>query len=189
MTEPFAIVCRDESTWRARMAEMGSAGWTLVRGDALPAEPFDLRARRLAWCGTVDSDDTQELALTAGLRGAAVLVLLRLADPLAAEAFSRDLIAVAPEGPTGHDRSAAGSPDAVRPIDAGTAALLTRLAAGRTIADAAREGHVSLRTANRMLAAARARYGVHSTTAAVVAHLREANTGTVSRTDGGSAGD
>jgi hypothetical protein len=52
-------------------------------------------------------------------------------------------------------------------------ALLDRLAAGDTIAAAAAAEFLSLRTANRRIAEARALFGVRTTREAVLAYLRQ----------------
>lgn len=68
----------------------------------------------------------------------------------------------------------APEPDDRPPVTAGDewGPLLERLAAGESVADAARSCHLSLRSAYRRLADARAAYGVSSNTAAVVAWQR-----------------
>jgi DNA-binding CsgD family transcriptional regulator len=55
-------------------------------------------------------------------------------------------------------------------------ALLDRLASGDTIAAAAAAEFLSLRTANRRIAEARALFGVRTTREAVLAYLRQRRT-------------
>ncbi|MEV6490559.1 LuxR family transcriptional regulator, partial [Actinoplanes sp. NPDC051633] len=77
-------------------------------------------------------------------------------------------------GPVQHGPGGPEEPgDALADLVPEQRALLDRLAAGDTIAAAAAAEYLSLRTANRRIAEARAIFGVRTTREAVLAYLRQ----------------
>jgi hypothetical protein len=76
-------------------------------------------------------------------------------------------------GPVRHGVTDTTEHNAVADLVPEQRALLDRLAAGDTIAAAAAAEFLSLRTANRRIAEARALFGVRTTREAVLAYLRQ----------------
>lgn len=143
-------------------------GWAHRTGFTLPARPLDLSGRRWACVGTIDDRATARAAVDALERGVALVVAITLDRPerlALREDLERlgDLTAPA-------DRHL---------LDDDQRDLLARLADGATVAEAARAVGMSLRTANRRLADARARLGVTTTVEAVVHRDRPVDPGTV----------
>ncbi|AEV85225.1 LuxR family transcriptional regulator [Actinoplanes sp. SE50] len=143
-------------------------GWTARPGFALPDANWDVTAAHLVLHGRVSDDDTHTagLAVLAAARGAAVIVICDTDSP-AGRALIDDLsrIGAVNQDPDGADPVAHLIPE--------QRALLDRLAAGDTIAAAAAAEFLSLRTANRRIAEARALFGVRTTREAVLAYLRQ----------------
>jgi DNA-binding CsgD family transcriptional regulator len=143
-------------------------GWTARPGFALPDQQWDVTAARIVLHGRIGDDDTDtaRLAVLAAARGAGVVILC---DPesYAGRALVDDLgrIGAVQRGIDGADPVASLIPE--------QRALLDRLAAGDTIAAAAAAEFLSLRTANRRIAEARALFGVRTTREAVLAYLRQ----------------
>ena len=146
-------------------------GWTTRDGFALPDPAWDVTAARLVLHGRITDQETLQLAVLAAARGAGIVAVCDAESPLG-RALVDDLARL---GPIGHGAAAeTGNGD-------GTAAdlvpeqkaLLDRLAAGDTIAAAAAAEFLSLRTANRRIAEARALFGVRTTREAVLAYLRQ----------------
>lgn len=143
-------------------------GWTARAGFALPDPSWDVGAAHLLLHGRISDDDleTAQLAVLAAARGAGVVAVC---DPesAAGRALIDDLSRLGPvhRGIDGADTIANLIPE--------QRALLDRLAAGDTIAAAAAAEFLSLRTANRRIAEARALFGVRTTREAVLAYLRQ----------------
>jgi hypothetical protein len=143
-------------------------GWTTRPGFALPDVAWDVGGARIVLHGRIGDDDTETaaLAVLAAARGAGVVAIC---DPesAAGRALVDDLgrIGVVQRGTDGADPVASLIPE--------QRALLDRLAAGDTIAAAAAAEFLSLRTANRRIAEARALFGVRTTREAVLAYLRQ----------------
>ncbi|MBO4210821.1 LuxR family transcriptional regulator [Micromonospora echinofusca] len=135
-------------------------GWHTREGFALLADTWDVSDTRLVLFGRVDDDDTVRLVVLAAARGAGVVAVVDPTSPRG-RALRADLDRLTP-GPT---------VPAVLPLRPEQVALLARLAAGETIAAAAAAEFLSLRTANRRIAAARAALGVRTTREAVLAYL------------------
>ncbi|WP_100444366.1 LuxR family transcriptional regulator [Glycomyces xiaoerkulensis] len=144
-----------------------AAGWKAHRGFALLETTWDLAERRLIAHGTVADDHTASQAVLAAARGAGVVAV---AAGDIALALAADLRRV---GPLGHTPGRP-EPDDGLDLDPEQRALLNRLAAGSTIAAAAEAEFVSLRTANRRIAAARATLGVKTTREAVMIYIKHA---------------
>jgi DNA-binding CsgD family transcriptional regulator len=143
-------------------------GWTARAGFALPDPSWDVGAAHLVLHGRISDDDLEsaQLAVLAAARGAGVVAVC---DPesAAGRALIDDLSRLGPvhRGIDGSDLIANLIPE--------QRALLDRLAAGDTIAAAAAAEFLSLRTANRRIAEARALFGVRTTREAVLAYLRQ----------------
>lgn len=153
------------------VGETARDGWRPFRGFVLPPEPWDLRAHRLVVVGPVPDEPTARSALLCAVRGTGLVVTVDRAAPWAV-AFLADLARLRPpEGPAGGPRSDIPLSDQQR-------ALLDLLADGQSIAQAARRLYLSLRTANRRVAEARAALGVATTREAVVAYVRQRDAGT-----------
>ncbi|PRY56918.1 MULTISPECIES: LuxR family transcriptional regulator [Glycomyces] len=151
----------------ALVRRCAAAGWSAHRGFALLEPAWDLADRRLVCHGAVGDDHTASQAVLAAARGAGIIAVAtgQLALNLAA-----DLRRVGPLGLTPGKAEAADGLD----LDAEQRALLSRLAAGSTIAAAAEAEFVSLRTANRRIAAARQSLGVKTTREAVMIYIKHA---------------
>ena len=146
-------------------------GWTARDGFALPDPNWDVTAARLVLHGRVTDAESVRLALLAAARGAGIVAVCDPESPLG-RALIDDLGRLGPLGgqPDGGD---ADEPDALGALVPEQRALLDRLAAGDTIAAAAAAEFLSLRTANRRIAEARALFGVRTTREAVLAYLRQ----------------
>lgn len=144
------------------------AGWTIREGFALPEPAWDLTANRLVLYGRVRDLDAVQLAVLAAARGAGVVAITDPTTP-PGQALLDDLQRLGPVS-RGMDRT---DSDPVAALIPEQRALLDRLANGQTIAAAAAAEYLSLRTANRRIAEARALFGVRTTREAVLAYLRQ----------------
>lgn len=151
----------------ALVRRCASAGWSAHRGFALLEPAWDLAERRLVCHGTVADEHTAAQAVLAAARGAGIVAVA--SGPLALTLAS-DLRRVGPLGLTPGKAEATDGLD----LDTEQRALLARLAAGSTIAAAAEAEFVSLRTANRRIAAARQALGVKTTREAVMIYIKHA---------------
>ena len=144
-------------------------GWAVREGFALPDPAWDVTGTRLVLHGRITDQDTLQLAVLAAARGAGIVAVCDTETPIG-RALVDDLSRL---GPVQH--GVAGQPgarNAVAELVPEQRALLDRLAAGDTIAAAAAAEFLSLRTANRRIAEARALFGVRTTREAVLAYLR-----------------
>jgi DNA-binding NarL/FixJ family response regulator len=161
----------DATTVLRRLAR---AGWQTREGFALPEAAWDVAKARLVLFGRVTEFDTAELALLAAARGAGVIAIADVhADvgrALLADLARLGPVSTDPDGAV--DGEAADSPASGTSLAPEQRALLDRLARGDTIAAAAQGEFLSLRTANRRIAEARAALGVRTTREAVLAYLR-----------------
>ena len=146
-------------------------GWVAREGFALPDPAWDVTGHQLVLHGRVADIETVQLAVLAAARGAGLVAVCDAESPLG-RALVDDLSRL---GPVRQGMTA-------EPAEPGTAvpdlvpeqrALLDRLAGGDTIAAAAAAEFLSLRTANRRIAEARALFGVRTTREAVLAYLRQ----------------
>jgi hypothetical protein len=142
-------------------------GWSAREGFALPDPSWDVTTARLVLHGRIGDQETLQLAVLAAARGAGVVAICDTESPLG-RALVDDLSRL---GPVGHGAEGGGDP--VADLVPEQRALLDRLAAGDTIAAAAAAEFLSLRTANRRIAEARALFGVRTTREAVLAYLRQ----------------
>jgi DNA-binding NarL/FixJ family response regulator len=144
-------------------------GWTLRPGFALPDPAWDVTGARLVLHGRVTDQDTLQLAVLAAARGAGIVAICDSDSPIG-RALLDDLARL---GPIHHGAAGNDAGDAVADLVPEQRALLDRLASGDTIAAAAAAEFLSLRTANRRIAEARALFGVRTTREAVLAYLRQ----------------
>ncbi|MFG1603535.1 LuxR family transcriptional regulator [Actinoplanes sp. NPDC049265] len=142
-------------------------GWQTQEGFALPQQAWDA-PDRLVLHGRIGDQDTLQLCVLAAARGAGIVAICDTESPLG-RALVDDLSRL---GPIQHGPGADGG-DAIAELVPEQRALLDRLAAGDTIAAAAAAEYLSLRTANRRIAEARALFGVRTTREAVLAYLRQ----------------
>ena len=143
-------------------------GWTLREGFALPDPTWDVTASRLILHGRVADAHTLQLVVLAAARGAGIVAVTDTATQVG-RALVDDLSRLGPVH-RGTDAEPSGT---VRDLIPEQRALLDRLAAGDTIAAAAAAEFLSLRTANRRIAEARALFGVRTPREAVLAYLRQ----------------
>ena len=143
-------------------------GWTLREGFALPDFTWDVTASRLVLHGRVADPNSLQLAVLAATRGAGIVAI---ADT--ATAVGRALVDDLSRLGAVHRGTDAEPSGTVTDLIPEQRALLDRLAAGDTIAAAAAAEFLSLRTANRRIAEARALFGVRTTREAVLAYLRQ----------------
>ncbi|WFE28477.1 LuxR family transcriptional regulator [Solwaraspora sp. WMMD791] len=170
MSAPPRYVLSSSTEANAVLRRLARDGWTIREGFALTEATWDLTAARLALHGRVTDADTVALVALAAARGAAVVAVV---DPTGdvGRALVDDLGRLGPVLRHG-DVDPPGSPiDTVLVPE--QRALLDRLANGETIAAAAAAEFLSLRTANRRIAQARAAFGVRTTREAVLAYLRQ----------------
>lgn len=145
-------------------------GWAVRDGFALPDPNWDVTGAKLILHGRIGDAETVQLAVLAAARGAGIVAVCDTESPLG-RALVDDLARLGPvrQGV----ETGAEAPDAVADLVPEQRALLDRLAAGDTIAAAAAAEFLSLRTANRRIAEARALFGVRTTREAVLAYLRQ----------------
>lgn len=143
-------------------------GWTLRDGFALPDPTWDVTAAHLVLHGRVTDTDTLQLVVLAATRGAGIVATTDPGSPVG-RALVDDLSRLGPV----HRGTGTDDPGTVTELIPEQRALLDRLAAGDTIAAAAAAEFLSLRTANRRIAEARALFGVRTTREAVLAYLRQ----------------
>ena len=145
-------------------------GWVVREGFALPDPAWDVARTRLILHGRIDDEEAARLAVLAAARGAGIVAVCDPESPLG-RALVDDLARL---GPVYHGPATDTAPaNAVADLVPEQRALLDRLAAGDTIAAAAAAEFLSLRTANRRIAEARALFGVRTTREAVLAYLRQ----------------
>ncbi|GAA0527826.1 hypothetical protein GCM10010172_05460 [Paractinoplanes ferrugineus] len=146
-------------------------GWLAREGFALPDPAWDVTGNHLVLHGRITDPETLQLAVLAAARGAGVVAICD-AETTLGRALVDDLSRLGPlrQGVTPETPDSA---DNVADLVPEQRALLDRLAAGDTIAAAAAAEFLSLRTANRRIAEARAMFGVRTTREAVLAYLRQ----------------
>ncbi|MQA25305.1 MAG: LuxR family transcriptional regulator [Micromonosporaceae bacterium] len=165
----YVVGTANEAT--AVLRRLARTGWNTREGFALTDSAWDVSDKQLLLYGRVSDMDTAGLAVLAAARGAGVVAITDAeSDP--GRSLLADLMRVGPVGRDADDDLAGGEDDL--PLNDEQRALLDRLAAGETIAAAATAEFLSLRTANRRIAQARAALGVRTTREAVLAYLRHA---------------
>jgi hypothetical protein len=159
---PPLILLDDPRGLAALRARLERDGWRVQESWELSDEAWDVGERRLVCSGRVDTASEQQAALLAGARGAGLIVI---EAPAAAYEFIDDLERL---GPVERRAAQAGAGS----LNAETIDLLSALARGLSVAQAARETLMSLRTAHRRLAAARDALGVTSNSELLVEYAR-----------------
>jgi DNA-binding CsgD family transcriptional regulator len=152
-----AIVAADAAAMQEYEESRRREGWTVTPSWELPDEPFDLRSRRHACAATVSSPEDVAAAVLAAVRGANVIA--ECADTELAVLLVDDLRRV-----TTVEQAGGASSDV---LDDEQQRLLDLLAGGATINEAATALYLSVRTAERRLAASRRALGVRTTAEAV----------------------
>lgn len=131
-------------------------GWTARLGFSLPDDPLDLSARRWVCVGEIHGPGDMRDAVAALDRGVGLVVAVAVTGSRRLDLLE-DL-----------DRAGQRFDQAAHVLDEDQRLLLTLLAEGLTVATAARQASLSVRTAHRRIADARRRLGVETTTAAVL---------------------
>src|SRR4051794_9602829 len=134
-------------------------------GFDLPATPWDLTTRRSVAVGTITDAATAGAAMLALVRGVGLAVWIDI-DGDARHDLLEDLHRAGDVQPA-HDAPASAD-DALGRLTREERALVTELANGRSVAEAARNLGLSRRTAHRRLSDARLALGV-ATTAEILA--------------------
>jgi DNA-binding NarL/FixJ family response regulator len=146
----------------AEARRLRAAGWQVRAGWALPERPWDLHGMGMVCTGEIDGAEAAAAAVLAAARGTGLVARLR-APAEVAERCLADLRRLGATGPAGP------APPAPARLTAEQRELLGHLAAGRSLAQAARLLHLSQRTAERRLAAARRALGARTTAEALLA--------------------
>lgn len=152
------LIVLDVGTWEdlAGPAEvLRGRGWDVV--DRLDNPP--LRVERLVCRALITDSATAQAAVLAASWGAGLLIGIGGVDQSIRERLIDDLERISPLQRRVAPADLELHPEAAR--------LLDRLAAGQTLGEAAREAHLSRRTADRRLAEARRSLGVASTAEAI----------------------
>jgi DNA-binding NarL/FixJ family response regulator len=150
------------------LRRLAREGWALREGFALPDPTWDVTGARLVLHGRISDQDSLQLAVLAAARGAGIVAVCDPESPIG-RALVDDLSRLGAV----HHGVAPDNGDTMADLVPEQRALLDRLAAGDTIAAAAAAEYLSLRTANRRIAEARALFGVRTTREAVLAYLRQ----------------
>ncbi|MFD0559372.1 hypothetical protein FB566_0009 [Stackebrandtia endophytica] len=170
MTAPLYVVgTAGEAT--AVLRRLARGGWQTRQGFAITDPGWDVSAGKVVRYGRVPDVDTAALAVLAAARGAGVVCVCDPASQ-AGLVLSADLGRIGPVGVDPVEQAPKQRPAAELPVTDEQAALLARLADGETIAAAAEAEFLSLRTANRRIAAARKALGVATTREAVLAFMK-----------------
>ncbi len=165
---PPLHVITSPGTAAAVLRRLTHDGWHPREGFTAPEPGLAGQPDRLVCYGRVGDHDTARAAAHAAARGAGIVAV---ADP--GTEPGRTLVTELRRLGTVHTtvaEPAAAQPAALIPEQR---ALLDRLADGNTIAAAAAAEFLSLRTANRRIAEARALLGVRTTREAVHAYLAQ----------------
>ncbi len=161
-SRPFVIVQGSREAFAAAVEEAERAGWVLHHGWDPPS--FD--DQRHVCVGEISGPDEASGALLAAVHGSG-LVVLALAPPEVMERLAEDLRRIGPVSYRGDERA---EPSAR--LDEEQELLLDLLASGTSVTDAARQLHISRRTAERRLATARTAFGCRTTAELVMANRR-----------------
>jgi DNA-binding CsgD family transcriptional regulator len=151
------------------LRRLAREGWTAREGFALPDPTWDVTGAQLVLHGRISDQHALQLAVLAAARGAGIVAVCD-AESTIGRALVDDLARL---GPVHQGVGADANHNTVADLIPEQRALLDRLASGDTIAAAAAAEFLSLRTANRRIAEARALFGVRTTREAVLAYLRQ----------------
>jgi DNA-binding NarL/FixJ family response regulator len=151
----LVVVEEDESLFERAIQELERSGRTCLSGWPLDATPG---GNAVAFAGQIRSRGDAEAALLAAVRGASIVALVNALDDH--PTFIDELNRIARvDIRTVHDAAAL--------LDDDERELLRLIRSGATVPDAARELHLSVRTAQRRLTSARGALGARSTAEAV----------------------
>ncbi len=153
---------------RAAFEELRDAGAAAQTTFVLPERPWSLRDHPITCVAALTTHHDVRSALTALLRGAALVVSI---DPAFPPSVERDLARLAAVRRIQH-----AEPTRIELSD-DQSQILRLLAAGKSLPDVAAELFLSLRTAERRLSAARRLLGVRSTAEALVVMAGAGRTG------------
>lgn len=158
MSEPLVVVEGSERALAHALREVDGSGRRVVQG-------WHVNALPVVCTGAVRDEDDAAEALLAAVGGAGVVVYA-VADREVIDRLVDDLWRL---GPVDHRT---GEPEAGPGLTSEERRLLDFLLEGKTLGEAAAELHLSRRTADRRLAAAREKLGVATTAEAIVAYSR-----------------
>lgn len=182
MTIPRYVVGTAAEATRI-LHRLSRTGWHPRAGFGLPPSGSPV-ASRLVLYGRVPTLSAAALASGAASRGVGIVAIADLASPpgrallAALESLGPVLRAFDPDTTPPHTNGSGpidktGDTHVLAGLLPEQRALLGRLANGETIATAAAAEYLSLRTANRRIAQARASLGVRTTREAVLVFLRQ----------------
>jgi DNA-binding NarL/FixJ family response regulator len=164
------VVCTDATRAAGVADRLRDDGWSISAGWDLPWQVWDVSAARAVCTGPLDAAPHVHGALLAAARGAGVVALAGDCRRLL-ERFVEDLLRFGPV-----QLHSCGEPsEPLQPLRDEERRLLELLAAGVTLGAAAAQLHISRRTADRRLAAARAALAVATTAEAVIAFGHDPN--------------
>ncbi|HEV2087789.1 MAG TPA: hypothetical protein VGR21_05720 [Cryptosporangiaceae bacterium] len=152
----------------AVVRRLAGQGWVIREGFRTPDEPWDLTTSRLVFTGPVTGTPVVADVVLAAARGAGVATVVD-PDTETGRLLLTDLGRIGTVTRSPDERADVGE---TLPLTEEQRALLERLADGESIAAAAAAEFLSLRTANRRIAAARDALGVRTTRQAVVEYVR-----------------
>ena len=159
-TRPLIVVVdRDEFDSARRALE--ADGWFCQSGFVPCSAEWDVSHQRIVCCGELGAEQDAMAAALAAARGAGLVVIDGSAPELT-ERLVEDLSRLG-QVELGHRCE----PAPLDGLPADQRGLLEALAQGLSLGEAARQLHISRRTADRRLAAARAALGVRTTAEAV----------------------
>ncbi len=159
---PLVVVAGDGETLQRVLTEVRSAGWRVVSGWGLTADGATKDGPAPVCVGRVSTLQEAQLALLAAVHGAGLIVHLDAPTEDLAP-FVEDLRHV---GPVEFRTEGSRSPPPL--LTKEQIGLLRLLSSGATVSEAAREVHVSRRTAARYLAAARDALGASNVAEALL---------------------
>lgn len=164
---PLVVLLRRPDQLDVVARRLRGEGWTVQSGWDLPDDPWDLRPDRWLCSGTVTTLGDAELVLACLRRTSGAILAVDLLGDEASDLLA-DLHRVADLR-----AEATATATASLPLSAEQRELLTLVAHGASVPEAAASLFLSPRTAERRLAAARTSLGVRST-AQAIARLLEA---------------
>ena len=165
MTAPLMVVPPGVEV-EATARRLRESGHRVQLGFVLPSDPFDLSHEHLLCAGVVDGEAAAVAAVVAAVRQAGLVVSVQWPADEAA-IFLEDLARIGPvltSPATTAPQAPALSPEQRQLIDL--------LAAGASVADAARQLYLSVRTTERRIGEIRRVLGVRTTAEAIVAVRR-----------------
>ena len=157
---PLVVIEAPQQAVTPVLAVLEAVGWTISRGFQLPTAEWSVGG--IVCVGTVTSASDAALATLAGVRGAGLVVAVSAREEVV-ERLVDDLLRIGRV-----DYWARDEPGGLGKLGIEQWCLLTLLANGRTLAEAAGILHLSRRTADRKVAAARTSLGAKSTAEAVL---------------------